>query len=465
MLTVDSIDSSVIHRRIAELIGQQRYDFWFAQRVHLTVNPNVLTVSAPNQHFVDLLASRYRTQLEMVAKEFLGGDGNCHFQVQERYESLTSHVEHHSVTTQSKLLSNKNRSTNDLQKPKTSVSTVSGRTLDDFIVSDKNRMAVFSTKSFAEPENAVGLLVLVGPPSRGKSHLLEGLKNICLTTDSGSVKHLETESFVSKFIDSLRKGKTGTFRKSVLDCSMLIVDDLDKLVGKPTCQAEFLYLLETAKQSNIKVAISMSQLPRMTAGLNQTLIERLQSGLVCTIGPLDSSGKAQLMSQFLGKLGVGLVSAEFYSKAGELLPESAREIEGIAQKVWLLGRLESRPVDLELLNLALQENRQPNSTLTIESIVEIVGGVLGISKEAIIGRSKSPILEMGRMFAYYLARKSGFHSSAEVGAYFQNRSHSTIINGANQVKLRLVSPEGAKRWPHNWKSLLAQAEQLLSRKS
>lgn len=465
MIPVAPLDSSVIQRRIAEMIGHQRYDFWFARRVNLTINPNVVTVSAPNQHFVDLLASRYRTQLEMVAKEFFGECGTCLFKVQEENQSLKIRGEQISDTPQPKQLSILNRHTTDLNKSKSPSSSISGKTLADFIVSENNRMAVFSTKSFVEPENGVGLLVLVGPPSRGKSHLLEGLKNICISTESGAVKLLETESFVSKFIDSLRRGKAATFRRSILDCSMLLVDDLDKLAGKPSCQAEFLHILEIAKQNDIKVAISMSQLPRQAAGLNQTLIERLQSGLVCTIGPLDSSGKAQLLRQFLIKLGVGLISADFQSKSGELLPDSAREIEGIAQKIWLLGRLESRPVDLELLSFALEENRIPTSGLTIESITEITAGVLGISKEAIIGRSKSPILEMGRMFAYYLARKYGFHSSAEVGAYFQGRSHSTIINGANQIKIRLLSPEVAKRWPPNWKSLLAQADQLLSRES
>lgn len=464
MNPVAPIDSSVIQRRIAELIGHQRYEFWFARRVNLTINPNVLTILAPNQHFIDLLASRYRTQLQMVAKEFFGESGSCLFKVQEENESLRNRGDLFFTTSQPQPLLLKNRPSIDPNKSKTPASTISGRTLVDFIVSDNNRLAFFSTKSFTEPENGVGLLVLVGAPSRGKSHLLEGINNNWMSTNAGTVKFFETESFISKFIDSLRKGKAATFRRSILDCNMLLVDDLDKLAGKPSCQSEFLNILESAKHNNTKVAISMNQLPRLAVGLNQTLIERLQSGLVCKIGPLDAPGKARLLRHFLLRLGVGLISDDFQGKAGDLLPDSAREIEGIAQKVWLLGRLESRPVDLELLGLALEENRKPTSGLTIESIAEIVAGVLGVGKEAIISRSKSPILEMGRMFAYYLARKSGFHSSAEVGSFFQGRSHSTIINGANRIRTRLASEEGSKRWPPDWKSLLAQAEQLLNQR-
>jgi chromosomal replication initiator protein len=244
---------------------------------------------------------------------------------------------------------------------------------------------------------------------------------------------------------------------------MLLIDDLDKLEGKPSCQAEFLSILEIAKQNEIKIAVSMGQLPRLTPGLNQMLVERLQSGLVCSVGPMDSIGKTRLLQQFLNRLGVGLVTEDFYHKAGDLLPESAREIEGIAQKVWLLGRLECRPIDLDLLKVALQDDSRPSCSPTIESIAQTVAGILGISAEAIIGRSKSPILEMGRMFSYYLARKHSCHSAAEVGAFFQGRSHSTIINGANQVEKRLVNLNQANRWPQNWKLLLKQAGQILNK--
>lgn len=464
MVNVSPFNCSLIQARIANLIGKQRYDFWFAERVKVSVNRLELTVTAPNQHFVDLLASRYRAQLEAIAREFLGNDGSCRFRVAVEQKPLADPSNNFSQRPQSQESLSKSPSTKELPTTSLPRELTNGRTLDDFIISESNRMAVFSTRSFCESENGVGLLVLVGPPSRGKSHLLEGLKNLYQSTQQGVVKQLEGETFVSRFIDAIRKSKAAAFRRSLLECDLLVVDDLDKLEGKPSCQAEFLTILELAKQNEVKIAISMCHPPRQTTGLNRMLVERLQSGLLCSIGPLDPSGKAQLMKQFLEKLGVGLITEDFYQEAGNLLPESAREIEGIAQKVWLLGRLEARPVDLEILHLALHDHAHPACAQSIETITATVAGVLGISTEAILGRSKSPLLEMGRLFAYYLARKTGGHSSGEIGAYFHGRTHSTIINGANQITKRLASLNPTKRWPSNWKSLLNQVERLLDRK-
>ena len=463
MIPAISFDSSIVAKRISELIGQPRYEFWFARRVQIEISNDELIVSAPNQHFVDLLSSRYRTQLEVIAREFIGINGTCRFVVANQKEFSEKTALRFGAPQENLIPPTKKQPTNGPQITTAYPINTSGRSIDDFIISDNNRMAAFSVRSFVESDSGVGLLVLVAPPSRGKSHLLEGLKNLCLSTQNCAVKHLDAESLISKLIDAIRKGKTTNFKRNILDCNMLLIDDLDKLEGKPSCQAEFLSILEIAKQNEIKIAVSMGQFPRQTPGLNQMLVERLQSGLVCPVGPLDSIGKTRLLQQFLNRLGVGLVTEDFYHKAGDLLPESAREIEGIAQKVWLLGRLESRPIDLDLLKIALQDDSRPSCSPTIESIAKTVAGILGISAEAIIGRSKSPILEMGRMFSYYLARKHSCHSAAEVGAFFQGRSHSTIINGANQVEKRLANLNQANRWPQNWKLLLKQAGQILNK--
>lgn len=458
MVPVIPVNPSPIESRIAELVGQQRYDFWFANRVRIGISQSELTISASNRHFLDLLASRYRTPLETVATEFLGRTGVCRFLVTGDpfpQPPLNANQPIHKTLPASIHPGDSPKNTHPRDLP-------TGRTLEDFIVSDSNRMAVFSARSFLEPGNGIGLLVLVAPPSRGKSHILDGLKNQYLSQHNGVVKHLEGESFVARFLDSLRKGKAAAFRKSMLDCDLLMIDDLDKLEGKPSCQGEFLAILESARQREIKVAVSLCQTPRQTPGLGQLVVERLQSGLTCPIGPLDSGGKTRLLRQHLGKLGIGLITEDFVQGVGPLLPDSPREIEGIAQKVWLLSRLEARPVDLEILHSALGDLARPTNIRSLESMTEVVAGVLGTTVEAIMGRSKSPLLEMGRLFVYFFARKMGGHSSTEIGSFFKGRSHSTIINGSNQVSKLLSSPGTTKRWPSNWKGIFKQAEQLLN---
>lgn len=430
----------------------------------MSIDEQCLKVIFPNDHFKELISSRYKSELEAVAKEYLGQSACCEFFVgSSQAVARTAPPQTFSDPTGS-LVDSADRTNPDQEHQ---AQTLNGsvfplKNLDEFIISEDNHLALFSSRSFAQADSCVSLLVLVGPPSRGKSHLLEAIRNQLLSSGSGVAKHLGCEQFISRFIDSLRKGKTTAFRKSILDCDALLIDDLDKLEGKPTCQAEFLNILELAKHRDVRVAVALAMTPRQSKGLNPSLVERLQSGLVCPIGALDDAGKARLMSQFLTKLGVGLICTHFFDEVAQHLPESPREIEGIAQKVWLLARLEARPIDMDLFHKAMDGLARLPEPRSIGSITEIVAGVLGTTTEAITGRSRSPIHEMGRLFVYYLARKLGIHSCSEIGAHFHGRKHSTIINGAGQVEKRLCRTGERGKWPAHWKSLLMRSEHLLN---
>lgn len=451
-------------RQLASRIGRSRYDFWFSNRVSLSIDEQCLKVICPNDHFKELISSRYKSELEAVAKEFLGRSATCQFFVGTSRPVSKIEPPQTSPDSAGNLVDSAHPAKSDHDHPAQTHNGTSSplKNLDGFIISEDNHLALFSSRSFAQADSCVSLLVLVGPPSRGKSHLLEGIRNQLLSAGTGVAKQLGCEQFISRFIDSLRKGKTAAFRKNILDCDALLIDDLDKLEGKPTCQAEFLNIIELAKQRDVRVAVSLPMTPRQSKGLNPSLVERLQSGLVCPIGALDDAGKARLMSQFLTKLGVGLVCTHFFDQVSRHLPESPREIEGIAQKVWLLARLEARPIDMDLFHKAMDGLARLQEPRSIGSITAIVAGVLGTTAEAITGRSRSPIHEMGRLFVYYLARKLGTHSCSEIGAHFNGRKHSTIINGAGQVEKRLCFPGERGKWPAHWKSLLTRSEHLLN---
>ena len=468
MPIIERHGSDVFTQRLVELIGQSRYDFWFSQRAEFASRGEVLEIRVPNRHFVEWLSSRYRVVMDQIAKEFLGSDAQVEFVIggeqfrQLRTEQLAAQAVC-AVEEPSKTLPPPQEFPDHL--PQNEIPASHSRRFSDFIVSAENRLAYYSTEDLARcSESGVSLLVLVGLPSRGKSHLLHALKAEYQLNSNKRVKLIDAEEFIGRYLGALRTGRTASFRRTLLDCDLLLVDDLDRLAGKTSCQAEFLALIEMARQKGIRLVAAMGQHPRQLVGLSPAVAERLQAGLVCTVGSLDANGRSNLLRKSLIRLGTGLVAEGIFDNVGHSLPESAREIEGIAQKIWLLARMESRPVDQIVLDRVLNEHAPPPNSKSLEDVASTVAGVLGVGIEALRGRSKARILILGRLLAYYLLRRLGLGSAGEIGTYFGGRSHSTIIHGEKQVRARLDhSQELPDDWPKGWKGMLERIEQMLAR--
>ena len=470
---IEPYGSDVFTHRLVELIGQSRYDFWFSQRAEFAARGEVLEIRVPNRHFVEWLSSRYRAVMDQIAKELLGVNAQVEFVIggeqfrQLRTEQLAAKPEC-LVENPEQLILSKSSSAHpevpDLRSERQSTS-IPCRRFGDFIVSSDNRLAFYSTEDLARgEESGVSLLVLVGSPSRGKSHLLHALKAEYQQKSSRRAKLIDAEEFIGRYLAALRTGRTASFRRTILDCDLLLIDDLDRLAGKVSCQAEFLALIETARQKGIRLVAAMGQHPRQLVGLSPAVAERLQAGLVCTVGALDATGRSNLLRKSLIRLGPGLVAEGIFENVGHSLPESAREIEGIAQKIWLLARMESRPVDQIVLDRVLNEHAPPPNSKSLEDVASTVAGVLGVGIEALRGRSKAKILIHGRLLAYYFLRRLGLGSAGEIGAYFGGRSHSTIIHGEKQVRARLDhAQELPDDWPKGWKGMLERIEQMLGR--
>lgn len=294
MPIIERHGSDVFTQRLVELIGQSRYDFWFSQRAEFASRGEVLEIRVPNRHFVEWLSSRYRVVMDQIAKEFLGSDAQVEFVIggeqfrQLRTEQLAAQAVC-AVEEPSKTLPAPQEFPD--HRPQNEIPASHSRRFSDFIVSAENRLAYYSTEDLARgSESGVSLLVLVGLPSRGKSHLLHALKAEYQLNSNRRVKLIDAEEFIGRYLAALRTGRSASFRRTLLDCDLLLVDDLDRLAGKTSCQAEFLALIEMARQKGIRLVAAMGQHPRQLVGLSPAVAERLQAGLVCTIGSLDANG-------------------------------------------------------------------------------------------------------------------------------------------------------------------------------
>ncbi len=121
-------------------------------------------------------------------------------------------------------------------------------TFDTFVVGKPNEFAYACARRVAERPASVGFnpLFLYGGVGLGKTHLMHAVA--CELAGGGaeggrpvSVAYMSAEKFMYRFIAAIRSQSTMEFKEQLRSVDVLMVDDLQFLIGKDNTQEEFFH--------------------------------------------------------------------------------------------------------------------------------------------------------------------------------------------------------------------------------
>ncbi len=160
---------------------------------------------------------------------------------------------------------------------------------EDFDVNTNNKQAFCTAYTVAQnPGEQLNPLYIYGGTKTGKTLLLHMIENYVHENDKEkNVVRITSETFVNEWIDVIRwGGEAEEFRKKYRGADMLLIDDIDYLLGKEASQEQFFHtfndLYEKGKQIVITGRYSVEELkPR--ADIPEQLLSRLEWGKVVGI--------------------------------------------------------------------------------------------------------------------------------------------------------------------------------------
>lgn len=128
---------------------------------------------------------------------------------------------------------------------------------ENFVVSPCNKAAYDICKTLIEKPQAQ-FVVLYGPTSCGKTHLLSVVNNaFCEKYPDARVKMTSFNEMISKFLKALYEKKDNEFRADLCKYDLLIVDDMQCAVGKTTTQEEIAGWITEVLSAGKSVAIAL----------------------------------------------------------------------------------------------------------------------------------------------------------------------------------------------------------------
>ncbi|MCX7374242.1 MAG: DnaA/Hda family protein, partial [Alphaproteobacteria bacterium] len=151
-------------------------------------------------------------------------------------------------------------------------------TFDSFVIGKPNEFAHACARRVAEKPSTPGFnpLFLYGGVGLGKTHLMHAIAwDIRARHPGKTVAYMSAEKFMYRFIGALRGGNTLEFKDQLRRVDVLMIDDLQFLLGKDNTQEEFFHTFNALVDAGKQIVVSADKSPNDLSGIEDRLRTRL----------------------------------------------------------------------------------------------------------------------------------------------------------------------------------------------
>lgn len=320
-------------------------------------------------------------------------------------------------------------------------------TFETFVIGNNNNLAHAASLAVAEtPGEVYNPLFIYGGVGLGKTHLMQAIAHFIIKTKPElKVLYVTSETFTNELIDSVKNQKNSEFREKYRNIDVLLIDDIQFIIGKESTQEEFFHTFNALYQDRKQIVISSDRPPKEMETLSERLRTRFEMGLPVDIQIPTYETKMAILNK-KAELGGYDIPYEVKDYVATHIKSSIRELEGALTKLSAFAKLSSNPITVEFAKEALKDLISPDSRreITPELIIDIVAEHFNIKSEDILSQKRSADIVYPRQIAMYLCRQMTTNTVQSLGKAFGNRDHTTILHGADKINKMVISDENTK---------------------
>ena len=319
-------------------------------------------------------------------------------------------------------------------------------TFDTFVVGSNNNFAHAASLAVADsPGEIYNPLFLYGGVGLGKTHLMHSIAHFILEKDpTKKVLYVTSETFTNELIDALKIGKNGnelamtTFREKYRNNDVLLIDDIQFIIGKESTQEEFFHTFNHLHVSGKQIIISSDKPPKDIETLEARLRTRFEWGLIADISSPDYETRMAILrkKEELDGLERYHIPDEVMQYIANNITSNIRELEGSLNKLIALANLENKPIDIPLAAEALKDMISPNNTreITHELIIEVVSDHFNVPAAELKGKKRNAEIVLPRQIVMYLCRKMTDTPLKTIGLILGGKDHASVSHGVKKIE-------------------------------
>ena len=278
-------------------------------------------------------------------------------------------------------------------------------------------------------------MFLYGGVGLGKTHLMHAIAwQRKKPNPKLKILYLSAEKFMYEFIKALRLKNTVTFKEQFRSVNLLMIDDVQFIIGKESTQEEFFHTFNALADQNRQMVISADKSPSDLEGLEERLRSRLGWGLVADIHPTTYELRLSIIEAKIEKYNIDLPK-DVIEFLAHKITSSVRELEGALTRLAAHVTLVGRNVDLEIAEDLLQDLlRASDRRTTIDQIQKKVAEHFNVKISDMHSARRSRTVARPRQIAMFLSKNLTTRSLPEIGRKFGGRDHTTVIHAIKKIQ-------------------------------
>jgi chromosomal replication initiator protein len=315
-------------------------------------------------------------------------------------------------------------------------------TFNSFVVGNNNHLAYAAALEIMDkPGLSYNPLLICGASGLGKTHLLQAIGHQALNKNM-KVLYASGEQYTNEFINSIKERRTEEFRNKYRNSEMLLIDDINFIIGKEQTEESLFHTLNELHNANRQIAVTSDCPPQAMPQISEKLRSRLEGGLVADIQSPDFDTRLHILEIKTKQKGVD-ISADTLELIAQNIRQNIRELEGSLNRVIAYARLMHDSITPELAIRALEDingnQNEKSLKYTPQLLVEAVADTFQLSPADLRGKRRDKETALARQMAMYIMKQEMNCSLAQIGQEFGSRDPSTVTHACQKISSDLTS--------------------------
>lgn len=424
---------------IKDNIDASAYKMWFMPIKGYSYIDNVLTITVPSPFFYEYLEEKYLEVIRTAIFKEIGKDTKLVYKV---------------MLDQSSLQTVELESTSKSNIPQAQVQTKQipepfGHNLDPhlnpeynfdtFIEGYSNKLSRSVAEAVAQnPAKTFNPLFIYGESGVGKTHLTNAIgTKIKELYPEKRVLYISANLFQVQFTDSILKNKSNEFMRFYQTIDVLIIDDIQELIGATKTQNTFFHVFNHLKQNGKQIIITSDRSPSDLQGMENRLITRCKWGMVAELEKPNIELRKSILRSKIKKDGL-VFPEDVIDFIAENVGDSVRDLEGIVISMMAHSTVFNREINMDLAQIVLKKVvKKEKKEINIDTILNTVCDHYNLNVAEIKAKSRKKEVVQPRQIAMYLADQYTDLPSGKIGILIGGKDRTTVLYACKTVQQQL----------------------------
>ncbi|MCC8071912.1 MAG: chromosomal replication initiator protein DnaA [Bacteroidales bacterium] len=423
-------------------IPPEQYNAWFKPVASLSYEEGSLHVLVPSPFFVEQLEERYMNLLSAALRKVYGEGTHLYYHFNQVKDDPSTAVSMASARPTQAVKPRVGASSNPFEQQE--VQEIDPQlnpryTFENYCGSLSNRLARSIGEAIAtDPKcKTYNPLFIFGPPGVGKTHLIQAIGiRIKERNPRSRVLYVTARLFESQFTTALRQNKINDFLHFYQSIDVLILDDIQDLVGKQQTQRTFFHIFNHLQLNQKQIILSSDCCPSKMEGMEERMLQRFKWGMTAELEKPDFSLRKEVLKQKAEQDGLAL-PADVIDFIANNVTDSIRELEGIVVSLIAHSTILGHDIDIELaekvLGNAVKIHRK---SINFEMITQQVSAYYDIEPDQIFTKSRKREISDARQMVMFMAKKHAQMPLKAIGTRL-SRTHATVLYACRNIEERL----------------------------